>query len=210
MTERTVYAWYSGRTAIPYAAYKLLRILRWFELPGPWAGWSMHSGKLWSPEGLGFAPSDASWWTILVRKASQFDDLVRSKSKLELKVDELAQLLERARAGGAPGDGGTKALGAPLALGPGEVPVTLHFSLTHETQTWSAVQVTSARPEVLVTPQASLTREIPTGPVKTGHRFDDGKKTVVASSAGSFVPLSTAPYGRWFNSPSRFPRGGEE
>jgi hypothetical protein len=168
VTERTVYAWYSGRTAIPYAAYKLLRILRWFELPGPWAGWSMHSGKLWSPEGLGFAPSDASWWTILVRKASQFDDLVRSKSKLELKVDELAQLLDRARAGGAPGDGGTKALGAPLALGPGEVPVTLHKRLTGE------------------------------------------PKAVVPSSGGSFVPLSTAPYGRWFNSPSRFPRGGEE
>ncbi len=51
VTERTVYAWFSGKTAVPYATYRLLRILNRFELPG-WPGWHMHSGKLWSPEGF--------------------------------------------------------------------------------------------------------------------------------------------------------------
>jgi hypothetical protein len=37
VTERTVYARISGQTAVPYSAYKLLRVMRWFELPG--RGW---------------------------------------------------------------------------------------------------------------------------------------------------------------------------
>jgi transcriptional regulator with XRE-family HTH domain len=71
VTERTVYAWFSGKTAVPYAAYKLLRILNRFELPG-WPGWHMHSGKLWTPEGFGFDPTDGAWWSLLVRQARGF------------------------------------------------------------------------------------------------------------------------------------------
>lgn len=71
VTERTVYAWFSGKTAVPYAAYKLLRILNRFELPG-WPGWQMHSGKLWTPEGFGFDPTDGAWWSLLVRQARAF------------------------------------------------------------------------------------------------------------------------------------------
>jgi hypothetical protein len=71
VTERTVYAWFSGKTAVPYAAYKLLRILSRFELPG-WPGWHMHSGRLWSPEGFGFDPVDGQWWSLLVRQARAF------------------------------------------------------------------------------------------------------------------------------------------
>lgn len=71
VTERTVYAWFSGKTAVPYSAYRLLRILNRFELPG-WPGWHMHSGKLWSPEGFGFDPTDGAWWALLVRQARSF------------------------------------------------------------------------------------------------------------------------------------------
>ena len=71
VTERTVYAWFSGQTAVPYAAYKLLRILNLSELPG-WPGWHMHSGKLWTPEGFGFDPTDGAWWSLLVRQARGF------------------------------------------------------------------------------------------------------------------------------------------
>ena len=35
VTPRTVRYWFSGKVSVPYAAYKLVRVLRWFELPGP-------------------------------------------------------------------------------------------------------------------------------------------------------------------------------
>jgi DNA-binding transcriptional regulator YiaG len=70
VTTRTVRYWISGRVGIPYAAYRLVRILGRFELPDPtWAGWSMHSGRLWSPEGHGFVPGDSNWWGLLVSQA---------------------------------------------------------------------------------------------------------------------------------------------
>ena len=70
VTTRTVRYWISGRVGIPYAAYRLVRILGRWELPDPaWAGWIMHSGRLWSPEGHGFLPGDSSWWGLLVSEA---------------------------------------------------------------------------------------------------------------------------------------------
>lgn len=91
VTERTVYAWFSGKTAVPYSAYKLLRILNRFELPG-WPGWHMHSGKLWTPEGFSFEPQDGAWWSLLVRQARSFRTLyerVNSSERLrQPKADE--------------------------------------------------------------------------------------------------------------------------
>lgn len=154
VTERTVYAWISGKAAVPYAAYKLLRLLRWFELPSPWDGWTMHSGKLWSPEGQGFTPSDSAWWGVLVRKAAQFDGMVRLNDKLQAQVSELASRLQRGGADDAQCRHAQLAAGAASATaGSGEVPVTLHFSANGGTP--------APRPEVLVTPQASLTGETP-------------------------------------------------
>ncbi|RST45548.1 VC1465 family Xer recombination activation factor [Variovorax sp. DXTD-1] len=92
VTERTVYAWFSGKTAVPYAAYKLLRILNRFELPG-WPGWHMHSGKLWTPEGFGFDPSDGAWWSLLVRQARGFKAEYERANALERTIE--AQGAER-------------------------------------------------------------------------------------------------------------------
>ncbi len=70
VTTRTVRNWICGRVGIPYAAYRLVRILGRWELPDPaWAGWIMHSGRLWSPEGHGFVPGDSNWWGLLVSQA---------------------------------------------------------------------------------------------------------------------------------------------
>ena len=85
VTERTVYAWFSGKTAVPYAAYRLLRILGRFELPG-WPGWHMHSGKLWSPEGFGFDPQDGTWWSLLVRQARGFRQLAGKATGAERRA----------------------------------------------------------------------------------------------------------------------------
>ena len=186
VTERTVYAWISGRTAVPYAAYKLLRLLRWFELPGPvWDGWHMHSGKLWSPEGLGFDPSDATWWGLLVRKAAQFDAQCRISAKLQVRVAELSSMLDdaQAAAGNAPSDRGTR---APSALPP------------------PALE-SAAGGEVLVTPHKRLKTEPGAGP-----KAPEGVTSPVTrhksaktgqSAAGFALPEWSveAVSGRWFN-----------
>jgi transcriptional regulator with XRE-family HTH domain len=84
VTPRTVRYWFSGQSAVPYAAYKLVRVLRWFELPGDgFAGWSMHSGRLWTPEGHPIAPEDGGWWSLLVRQARAFRVLVQRSHEFE-------------------------------------------------------------------------------------------------------------------------------
>ena len=54
VTERSLHNWESGRHAIPFAAYRLMRIHCGYRLPGrAWDGWSISAGKLWTPEGHG-------------------------------------------------------------------------------------------------------------------------------------------------------------
>jgi DNA-binding transcriptional regulator YiaG len=84
VTPRTVRYWFSGKSAVPYAAYKLVRILRWFELPQKgFEGWCMHSGKLWTPEGIPIGPEDGGWWSLLVRQARCFRTLYQRSADFE-------------------------------------------------------------------------------------------------------------------------------
>lgn len=87
VTPRTVRYWISGKTTIPYAAYRLLRILTGAELPcNGWDGWHMHSGKLWSPEGFGFLPKESSWWSLLVRQARSFGVMYDRHRQLDIAI----------------------------------------------------------------------------------------------------------------------------
>lgn len=75
---RTLHNWLSGRHEVPYAAYKLLRLLRYMELPGPsWAGWHFSRGQLVTPEGRAISGRDGAWWSLLVRRAHSFGELYR-------------------------------------------------------------------------------------------------------------------------------------
>ncbi len=91
VTPRTVRNWLSGHTAIPYAAFKLLRVLRGFELPMPgFEGWCMHSGKLWTPEGRPIEPCDGGWWSLLVRQAACFRLANAQATELRRLVGKMA------------------------------------------------------------------------------------------------------------------------
>lgn len=47
VTYRTLHNWESGRVQVPYAAYKLLRILTGYDLPGEaWMGWRLSGNTL--------------------------------------------------------------------------------------------------------------------------------------------------------------------
>jgi DNA-binding transcriptional regulator YiaG len=84
VTPRTVRYWFSGQSAVPYAAYRLVRVLRWWELPQKgFEGWCMHSGRLWTPEGHPIAPEDGGWWSLLVRQARCFRTLYQRSGDFE-------------------------------------------------------------------------------------------------------------------------------
>ncbi len=85
---RTVHNWNSGKHQIPVMAYKLLRLLRYRELPGQsWAGWSFSRGQLITPEGRTISGNDSAWWSQLVRRAHGFTELYQRQ-----KFEKLAEL----------------------------------------------------------------------------------------------------------------------
>lgn len=56
---KTVKNWEEGRVAIPYSAFKVLKLLAHYELPQKqWEGWCINQGQLWSPAGRGFHPHE--------------------------------------------------------------------------------------------------------------------------------------------------------
>jgi hypothetical protein len=90
VTPRTIRYWVSGKVLVPYAAYKLVRVMRLFELPCVgWDGWHMHSGKLWSPEGHGFSAHDSNWWGLLVRRSEMFGSLVERDRQIDLLMQRM-------------------------------------------------------------------------------------------------------------------------
>jgi DNA-binding transcriptional regulator YiaG len=117
VTPRTVRNWISGRVTVPYSAYKLVRVMRLFELPCEgWDGWHMHSGKLWTPEGFGFTPDCQGWWSLLVRQARLFRQVYDRDRQLDIALQRASEGLARTTATPsaigrrpAPGAGGAAA-----------------------------------------------------------------------------------------------------
>lgn len=55
VTAKTVQNWEQGVSRIPYSAFKLLRILRGYELPHKaWEGWTVRGDTLNAPNGRQF------------------------------------------------------------------------------------------------------------------------------------------------------------
>ena len=102
---RTVHNWFSGRHQVPYIAYKLLRLLRYMELPGKsWEGWHFTRGMLVTPEGRTISGKDGSWWSLLVRQSRCYVDLAAKNQATQKKA------VEHAKGSHASGDGGAAAL----------------------------------------------------------------------------------------------------
>ena len=59
VTPRTIQNWETGGARIPWMAYRMLRVLRGYALPGvEWEGWTVRGRELFSPAGRQF---DAVW-----------------------------------------------------------------------------------------------------------------------------------------------------
>lgn len=99
VTERTWHNWEAGSHRIPFAVYKLARVLSRFELPSPaWDGWRFEAGMLITPEGRQITPQDGSWWSLLVRQAAGFRAVYDEVCRLRLALADLAGA--RAQPGG--------------------------------------------------------------------------------------------------------------
>jgi len=58
VTPRTIQNWETGGARIPWLAFKMLRILTGYSLPGKaWQGWHVESDKLIAPNGRWFDAS---------------------------------------------------------------------------------------------------------------------------------------------------------
>lgn len=81
VSERTLRGWESGATRIPYAAYKLLRVLKGGRyLAHPiWKDFVIRGDTLITPEGHPFHAGDLGWWSLLVRQARAFRELLRDR-----------------------------------------------------------------------------------------------------------------------------------
>lgn len=80
VSVRTVRNWESGTVRPPYAAYKLMRIMRGGKLLGPeWRGFTVRADRLNTPEGHAFHVGDLSWWSLLVRQAREFQRMMRER-----------------------------------------------------------------------------------------------------------------------------------
>jgi len=86
ITERTALNWEAGKTRIPYAAFKLLRLLLRDELPG-WSDWRFEAGQLVSPEGHRYGPKDFSWLSLTVRQAKASGALYAEHKAWRLKLE---------------------------------------------------------------------------------------------------------------------------
>ena len=98
---------------MPYAAYKLLRLMRYMELPGEsWQGWHFSRGVLVTPEGRTLTGKDGNWWSMLVLQASSFAKVYDQRGRLMSELLSLQGLPVMAgsaadRNKGGPGTGGT-------------------------------------------------------------------------------------------------------
>ena len=80
---RTLHNWAAGTHAVPYAVTKLLRLLRYMELPGKaWQGWHFTRGCLVTPEGRTIEGHESSWWSLMVLRAKSFATLYERQKGL--------------------------------------------------------------------------------------------------------------------------------
>ncbi len=107
VTERTIQNWENGGARIPWMAYRLLRILRGYALPGSaWEGWTVQGDTLYSEDGRGFREQDMRHLTLTFAQARLWREVyaqeaLRERTRRKLvPFPELAVIDGKKRAGG--------------------------------------------------------------------------------------------------------------
>lgn len=110
VSVRTVQNWEAARARLPYAAYKLLRLLASGKHldSAHWDGFYVQGDALVTPEGHRFQAGDLAWWSLAIRQAEAFRVLSR-------KQREMRDAAERDPGGNGGNDGGARDALAPVA-----------------------------------------------------------------------------------------------
>lgn len=118
VSVRTVQNWESGTVRPPYAAYKLMRVLRGGKVLGPeWRGFTIRADRLNTPEGHTFHAGDLSWWSLLVRQARAYGNARRQLRALQ-DASSAAAAPDRAARPSRKADAGAAAC-SPAPIGDG-------------------------------------------------------------------------------------------
>lgn len=89
VSERTIRNWEAGTTRVPYAAYRLMRLLRAGRvLDGPWRGFYVRRDVLVTPEGHEFPAGDLAWWSLLIRQAREFRRIQAERRAADSRVSK--------------------------------------------------------------------------------------------------------------------------
>lgn len=71
--EKTIRNWEGGKSPIPYAAYRLMRLAGGYKLiDAGWEGWAIWQGKLYSPSGRSFEPYELNYLANYMQMARYF------------------------------------------------------------------------------------------------------------------------------------------
>ena len=83
VTSRTIQNWERGGSRIPWMAYRMLRILRGYALPGVhWEGWTVEGDTLTAPNGYSFTAANLAYLEQIFAQARLWR-VMYSRSGLE-------------------------------------------------------------------------------------------------------------------------------
>lgn len=81
VSVKTLSNWEAGRSRVPYAAFKLLKVMTSYELPGEaWERWSLRGDTLWSPDGRSFKAWELMQLEHVFSEARLWRDVLFPKS----------------------------------------------------------------------------------------------------------------------------------
>lgn len=87
VTVRTIGNWETGQNRVPYTAFKLLKVLTGYELPGDdWEGWSLRGDTLYSPDGRSFKAWELMQLELVFSMARLWREVLYPKSRPTAKI----------------------------------------------------------------------------------------------------------------------------
>jgi DNA-binding XRE family transcriptional regulator len=88
---KTIGNWENGLTAIPYAAFRLMRLKGGYGLLNEgWEGWALWEGKLFSPAGRSFAPYELIYLSNYISMARLF---IKSREIVNIEALQNAHIV---------------------------------------------------------------------------------------------------------------------
>jgi DNA-binding XRE family transcriptional regulator len=94
VTVKTLRNWEDARSPVPYAAFRVMRLMGGYVLAGKaWEGWTLKDDQLFSPEGRSFKPHELRYISNYFTMARLF---LKSRNSLKPQTNEVPTALSEA------------------------------------------------------------------------------------------------------------------